>query len=426
MISSSCSHFGINFPDFNENAENRASHIRSVCAVWKRHLVNARNRVCEPGVTLFFNKLQRFINKSVWWRWCKTSSKGELAVRAREPATAGAGVWRAVSSTFVSTHSSGEGQSLMLHYWAISSSLSDQVSDTKDLDRAMPWYSLERLLEKHSYSSQMFLPLSCHGSMSEENAKDKCGYLVVVAPCLSDDASTPDLSRLRVFYSDLKLRVQGINYKPNTWHHPMIVLGQRIGFTNLTWERQAAALDAGEDTTEWFLPEGISLFVDPWACCSVKKYSSSQRMDESQWNKWIKWMPLIWALPRCERKENKRRDGRQGTQWPGGHSGNEQNGILCKFQRVVCCKVYEGCPGTHRSPSSSKRPSRRPGKSRSRCFCSQCLWDVWLMSVCETGGWRVQHWKGQTRASRDCCHWGVLWEEDEAGRNPTQNVHKLP
>lgn len=96
--------------------------------------------------------------------------------------------------------------------------------------------------------------------MSQENTKDECGYFVVVAPCLPDSA--PDLSRLRVFYSDLKLGVQGINYKPNTWHHPMIVLGQRIGFTNLTWERQGAALDAVEDTTEWFLPESVSLSID--------------------------------------------------------------------------------------------------------------------------------------------------------------------
>jgi ureidoglycolate lyase len=90
-------------------------------------------------------------------------------------------------------------------------------------------------MERHVYSSQAFVPLEC------------ASYLVVVAP--KGAAGAPDLSRLRAF------RIPGdtgINYRPDTWHHPLTAL-DRIGrFAVLTF------VDGTESDEEWFdLPEQV-------------------------------------------------------------------------------------------------------------------------------------------------------------------------
>jgi allantoicase len=74
-----------------------------------------------------------------------------------------------------------------------------------------------RLMERHPYSSQMFVPLN--------NGKVK-GYLVVV--CLSNDkGDRPDLSTLNAFVVSSN---QGISYHPGIWHHPMIAL-EEVSYT---------------------------------------------------------------------------------------------------------------------------------------------------------------------------------------------------
>ncbi|CAI2194550.1 3935_t:CDS:2, partial [Funneliformis geosporum] len=111
----------------------------------------------------------------------------------------------------------------------------DQSSDkTRVIAKAVPNLSLYkcspvkslpfivRLLERHPYSSQTFVPMS--------DGKVK-GYLVVV--CLNNDAGKPDLSTLKAFAAS---STQGINYHPGIWHHPMIALENTMEFACLTHE----------------------------------------------------------------------------------------------------------------------------------------------------------------------------------------------
>ncbi|PWN51738.1 Allantoicase [Violaceomyces palustris] len=95
-----------------------------------------------------------------------------------------------------------------------------------------------KLLERHRFTTQAFLPMTPSGKGQE-------GYLVVVAqngegifrfpkggrkkeqkreekwrPALEGDR--PDLSTLTVFLATTE---QGISYHPGIWHHPMIALG---------------------------------------------------------------------------------------------------------------------------------------------------------------------------------------------------------
>lgn len=62
-----------------------------------------------------------------------------------------------------------------------------------------------RTLERHPLSSQAFFPL------------DARPFLVVVA----EEGALPIARRLRVYLSN---GVQGVNYRPNTWHHSLIAL----------------------------------------------------------------------------------------------------------------------------------------------------------------------------------------------------------
>jgi ureidoglycolate hydrolase len=53
----------------------------------------------------------------------------------------------------------------------------------------------------------------------------------------------------------MDLEIQGINYKPGIWHHPMVVLGNKtVDFMNLTWERRESSLTPDEDTQEYYFP----------------------------------------------------------------------------------------------------------------------------------------------------------------------------
>lgn len=79
--------------------------------------------------------------------------------------------------------------------------------------------SLEiKLLEKHKYSTQVFLPMDKTAS-----------YLAIV--CLGDDG--PDLRTLKAFIVD---GPQGVSYKPGVWHYPMTAIKQGIDFSCLVFE----------------------------------------------------------------------------------------------------------------------------------------------------------------------------------------------
>ncbi len=75
-----------------------------------------------------------------------------------------------------------------------------------------------KLLERHPYSSQTFIPM---------NAKRR--YLVVVA----QGGDQPDLGTLAAFVAT---NTQGINYNMGCWHHPMIALDEETDFACLVWE----------------------------------------------------------------------------------------------------------------------------------------------------------------------------------------------
>lgn len=62
-----------------------------------------------------------------------------------------------------------------------------------------------RLLERHPISSQAFIPLSA------------TPFVVVVAP----GEAQPQLTHVRAFITNGR---QGINFRPATWHHPLIAL----------------------------------------------------------------------------------------------------------------------------------------------------------------------------------------------------------
>lgn len=64
-----------------------------------------------------------------------------------------------------------------------------------------------QMLEKHPKGSQAFIPMSGQP------------FLIVVAPPL--DHNSPDISHIRAFLSDGK---QGVNYRLDTWHHPLLTL----------------------------------------------------------------------------------------------------------------------------------------------------------------------------------------------------------
>jgi ureidoglycolate lyase len=75
-----------------------------------------------------------------------------------------------------------------------------------------------RLLERHAFSTQVFLPL---GSSA------RCLIIVALG------GPRPDLSTLRAFLLD---GPRGVSYRPGIWHHPMVVLGRRTDMACLVWE----------------------------------------------------------------------------------------------------------------------------------------------------------------------------------------------
>jgi ureidoglycolate lyase len=74
------------------------------------------------------------------------------------------------------------------------------------------------VMERHRYSAQVFLPL------------DVERFFVLVAPHLP--IGGPDMGRARGFIVPGNL---GISYRPDTWHHPSIVLDRPGVFTVLLW-----------------------------------------------------------------------------------------------------------------------------------------------------------------------------------------------
>lgn len=69
-------------------------------------------------------------------------------------------------------------------------------------------------MERHPHSAQLFSPLACGE------------YLVAACPTREDGA--PDIDALSAFIARTG---QGVVYRRNVWHHPMVVLGSPALFT---------------------------------------------------------------------------------------------------------------------------------------------------------------------------------------------------
>jgi ureidoglycolate lyase len=80
-----------------------------------------------------------------------------------------------------------------------------------------------KLVERHPYSSQAFIPMSLSR------------YLVVVCATLAN--GQPDVDALHAFIGTGE---QGINYDVGTWHHPMVALDGEALFSMLVWEDGSA------------------------------------------------------------------------------------------------------------------------------------------------------------------------------------------
>lgn len=79
-----------------------------------------------------------------------------------------------------------------------------------------------KLLEKHEYSSQVFMPMA-----------SDCKYLAIV--CLGGEK--PDLDTLAAFVVE---GAAGVSYYPGVWHYPMTALEQAIDFSCLVFEDDSA------------------------------------------------------------------------------------------------------------------------------------------------------------------------------------------
>ncbi|ODV61809.1 ureidoglycolate hydrolase [Ascoidea rubescens DSM 1968] len=91
---------------------------------------------------------------------------------------------------------------------------------------------LTKVLERHPYSSQTFLPMGRSTSI-------EYGYVVVVAQDLDndqDDTKLPDLNSIKVFICKNN---QAVTYNSNTWHAPMIALSN----LNNTYLNQSDHID---------------------------------------------------------------------------------------------------------------------------------------------------------------------------------------
>jgi ureidoglycolate lyase len=92
-------------------------------------------------------------------------------------------------------------------------------------------------MERHIFSSQAFVPYDCDS------------YLVLVAPHGPGDR--PEVSGLKAFRVPGTI---GINYRANTWHHPLTALDSPARFIVLTF------VDGSESDEQFVpLPEAMTI-----------------------------------------------------------------------------------------------------------------------------------------------------------------------
>lgn len=111
------------------------------------------------------------------------------------------------------------------------------VSISQQIPTALPL--VVKAMEKHPHSAQTFVPTAAER------------YLVLVCP--QDGSGGPDLAKLKAFAADGS---QGINYHPDTWHHPFTVLDGPAECVVLRYD-----MDDDEDTI-WFVVDDGPTIVE--------------------------------------------------------------------------------------------------------------------------------------------------------------------
>ena len=95
-----------------------------------------------------------------------------------------------------------------------------------------------QLLERHPYSTQIFIPL---------RGSDR--FLTIVA----GGKDKPDLRSLCAFVVPAEF---GITYHPGVWHHPIVALDQETDFASWVWEDGTS-----DDCEEFSLQTRVSVFL---------------------------------------------------------------------------------------------------------------------------------------------------------------------
>ncbi|KAH6572456.1 hypothetical protein BASA50_007060 [Batrachochytrium salamandrivorans] len=110
---------------------------------------------------------------------------------------------------------------------------------------SQPFYI--KLLERHKYSTQMFIPMVQQTTLSNATTAAVIPSYYVIAALNDPTTQLPDWSTLRVFHATT---IQAFNYRAGVWHHPMVGLGGVIDFVCLVWERRESQTEENEDTEE--------------------------------------------------------------------------------------------------------------------------------------------------------------------------------
>ncbi|KAL8792259.1 MAG: hypothetical protein Q9195_005138 [Heterodermia aff. obscurata] len=123
-----------------------------------------------------------------------------------------------------------------------------------DLDAAGKSIFRVRILERHPFTTQTFIPMG----LSPDDLSTK--YLVIVAPALPSEQhqqkGPPDIQNLRAYVAHGR---QAVTYGAGTWHAPMVVVGRkRIDFVVIQSVNGVSEDDCQEVEIE---QEGLSVSV---------------------------------------------------------------------------------------------------------------------------------------------------------------------
>ena len=133
-----------------------------------------------------------------------------------------------------------------------------------------------KILERHPYTTQTFVPLSHNTSSSTNDDRTRC--IIIVAPTLptppvlssgtpyfpqassssykSTYGGAPDLQNLKAFVAEPGV---GITYGVGTWHAPMVVVGDgRVDFVVTQWMSGRSE----EDCQEVELGDGVYVVIE--------------------------------------------------------------------------------------------------------------------------------------------------------------------